>query len=296
MKKVLIKILAVMAAGMMAASCIINIGGIGSAWVGTCTEEGIDLSDVREVGSFRALSTSLPCNVYFSQAEKQEVRVESTQEFADKVLTTVEDGKLTLRLEPGRYPKLILRVIVTAPDIQQLTVSGSGSLIQEGELRVSGDLGLKVSGSGDMQMGSLESRDLDVHCSGSGSIGVDGVRCADFDGSVSGSGTARIGRVDSDGFEASVSGSGDFFIDSLTAESDASARISGSGGIRLREVAVDGNLDLKTSGSGDITVNGSCYSVTAHCSGSGNISGHLAYNFIDVRTTGSGEVDFRGEI
>ena len=291
MKKVLIKILAVMAAGMMAVSCIINIGGRGIVWVGTCTEEGIDLSDVREVGSFRALSTSLPCNVYFSQAEKQEVRVESTQEFADKVLTTVEDGKLTLRLEPGRYPKLVLRVVVTAPDIEQLTVSGSGSLVHEGELRVAHDLGLKVSGSGDMQMGRIDSRDFDARCSGSGNMGVECVRCDDFDGSVSGSGTAHIDRIDSDGFEASVSGSGGFFIDSLTAKSDASVRISGSGGIRLREVTVDGDMDLGTSGSGDITVNGSCRDVTAHCSGSGDISGKLTYNRISIRTTGSGEVD-----
>lgn len=296
MKKALIKMLAVMAAGMMAVSCIINIGGRGNVWVGTCTEEGIDYSDVREVGRFRALSTSLPCIVYFSQADKQEVRVESTREFADKVLTEVEDGKLTLRMEPGRYPKLILRVVVTAPDIEQITVSGSGSLVHEGELLVQHDLGLKVSGSGDMQMGSIDSQDFDAHCSGSGEIEVDVVQCADFDGSVSGSGTARIGQVNSKGFEASVSGSGDFYLDSLTMKGGAYVRISGSGDIRLREVAVEGNLDLKTSGSGDITVNGYCYSVSAHSTGSGNISGQLAYNYVDVRTIGSGEVYFRGEL
>lgn len=44
------------------------------------------------------------------------------------MLITVEDGKLSLKLESGRYPKLILRVVVSSPDIEKLSVSGSGNL------------------------------------------------------------------------------------------------------------------------------------------------------------------------
>ena len=101
------KLLIFLAAAAMAVSCIINFGGNGVVWVGDCTEEGIDHTEVREVGHFRAVASSLPANVYYVQADKQEVRVESTEELAPKVLTTVEDGKLSLKLESGRYPKLI---------------------------------------------------------------------------------------------------------------------------------------------------------------------------------------------
>ena len=266
MKKHLISLAAIGMMAAMAVSCIININGNGSTWVGEYTEEGIDHTEVREVGHFRALSSSLPANVYYVQADKQEVRVETTEELASKVLTTVEDEILTLKLEPGRYPKLILRVVVSSPDIEKLSVSGSGNLFHEGVLHASGSLALKVSGSGDILTGEIDSRDFTAQCSGSGSI--------------------RVGD-----FEAGVSGSGDFFVDKLTSTGGASVRVSGSGNVRLSEVTVDGNMDLKTGGSGDILVNGSCRDVTATTSGSGNITGNLKYDHISVKASGSGDVN-----
>ena len=284
------KILIFLAVAAMAVSCIINFGGGSAVWVGECTEEGIDHTEVREVGHFRAVASSLPANVYYVQADKQEVRVETTEELAPKVLTTVEDGKLSLKLESGRYPKLILRVVVSSPDIEKLSVSGSGNLFHEGVLHASGSLALKVSGSGDMVMGEIDSRDFTVQCSGSGSIRADKLACDDFDGKVSGSGNVRMGSISCDDFETGVSGSGDFFVDKLTSTGGASVRVSGSGNVRLSEVAVDGNMDLKTGGSGDILVNGSCHDVTASTSGSGNITGNLKYDHISVKASGSGNV------
>ena len=285
------KLLFFLAVAAMAVSCIINIGGGSAVWVGECTEEGIDHTEVREVGHFRAVASSLPANVYYVQADKQEVRVETTEELAPKVLTTVEDGKLSLKLESGRYPKLILRVVVSSPDIEKLSVSGSGNLFHEGVLHASGSLALKVSGSGDMVMGEIDSRDFTVQCSGSGSIRADKLACDDFDGKVSGSGNVRMGSISCDDFETGVSGSGDFFVDKLISTGGASVRVSGSGNVRLSEVAVDGNMDLKTGGSGDITVYGSCHDVTASTSGSGNITGDLKYDSISVKAVGSGDVN-----
>ena len=285
------KLLIFLAAAAMAVSCIINIGGGSAVWVGEYTEEGIDHTEVREVGHFRAVASSLPANVYYVQADKQEVRVESTEELAPKVLTTVEDGKLSLKLESGRYPKLILRVVVSSPDIEKLSVSGSGNLFHEGVLHASGSLALKVSGSGDIFTGEIDSRDFTVQCSGSGGIRVSKLVCDDFDGQVSGSGSVRMGSISCDDFEAGASGSGGFSVDKLTSTGGASVRVSGSGDVLLREATVDGNMDLKTSGSGDITVNGSCHDLTAAISGSGDISGNLKYDRISTHTSGSGSVN-----
>ena len=285
------KLLLFLAAAAMAVSCIIRIGGSGVVWVGECTEEGIDHTEVREVGHFRAVASSLPANVYYVQADKQEVRVETTEELAPKVLTTVEDGKLSLKLESGRYPKLILRVVVSSPDIEKLSVSGSGNLFHEGVLHASGSLALKVSGSGDIFTGEIDSRDFTVQCSGSGGIRVSKLVCDDFDGQVSGSGSVRMGSISCDDFEAGASGSGGFSVDKLTATGGASVRVSGSGDVLLREATIDGNMDLKTGGSGDITVNGSCHDLTAAISGSGDISGNLKYDRISTHTSGSGSVN-----
>ena len=261
------KLLLAFTAGLMAVSCII----IGSGtFVGTCTEEGIDYTEVRDVAQFNAIVSSLPCNLYYVQGNQQEVRIESTEEFAGKVLTEVEGGQLKLKLQEGRYPKLILRVFVTSPDIESLSVSGSGNLIHEGVLHASKDLNLRVSGSGDIRTGDIDSRDFNAHISGSGSLRAATVSCA--------------------GAEVSTSGSGSIDIEALTASGNASARVSGSGRIRLHELAVDGDLGLRTSGSGGIVVNGRCRDVSATTSGSGSISGDLSYTSIQSHTSGSGHI------
>ena len=290
MKRTMKKLLVFLAAGLLAASCIINIGGIGAVSVGSCTEEGIDYTEIREVGAFDAISHSLPCKLYFSQADKQEVRVESTEEFAGKVITVVENGTLKLKLEEGRYPKLILRVVISSPDIESLQTHGSGDIVHAGTLRVKGDLEVKTHGSGDIRMGTIEAQAFTAHSSGSGDIRLDGVTCADFSGSVSGSGALNFGRIDCAGFKVSTAGSGDISLGSLTAKGKAEVRTSGSGDIRLSEVSVDGDMELKTVGSGDITVHGSCHDVQASTTGSGDISGNLSFGHIDSRSAGSGRV------
>ena len=275
---------------LLIASCIINFSG-GSIVVGYCTEDGIDYTEVREVGPFNAISSHLPCTIYFSQADKQEVRVETTEELAPKVQTIVEDGTLKLKMAEGHYPKLILRIVISVPNIESITIHGSGDLRHEGTLRVSNGLSVKVLGSGDIRMGDIVCKTFEAHTSGSGSLGFASIDCADFTGSVKGSGNLRSDSVHCDGFGVSTSGSGDIDIESVAASGSASVKVSGSGDITLRKVAVDGDMDLKTSGSGDITVNGSCRDVTASTSGSGNISGNLSHAGMRVSTSGSGDVN-----
>ena len=289
MKQMMKKLLITLAAGLLAVSCVINIGGM--SFVGNCTEEGIDYVDTREVAAFKAISTSLPCNVYYSLAEKQEVRVESTEEFAGKVITEVENGTLKLKLEEGRYPKLILRVVVSSPDIERLTVSGSGNIIHEGALHASKDLSLRVSGSGDIQAGDIDSQEFDAVVSGSGRLRIASLACTGFAGHVGGSGSERIDNITCDGLDVSVSGSGHITIDKAKVDGDVKARISGSGRIRLEDVTVDGDMELSSTGSGGMTVNGSCHEVDAVTSGAGSISGNLTHTAIRTHSSGSGHVN-----
>ena len=289
MKRTMKKLFVFLAAGLLAVSCIINIGN-GFVSVGNCTEEGIDYTEVREVGAFNAISHSLPCKVYFSQADQQEVRVESTEEFAAKVITVVEDGTLKLKMEEGRYPKLILRVVITSPDIESLQTHGCGDIIHKGTLRVKGDLTVKTSGSGDIRMGIIEAKAFTAQSRGSGDIRIEGVSSANFSASVSGSGDLNFVRVDCAGFKVSTTGSGDISLSNLSAKGNAEARSSGSGDIRLSEITVDGDMELRTTGSGDITVNGTCHDVMASTTGSGDISGNLSFGHIDSRSSGSGRV------
>ena len=267
MKRMMKPFLITLAASLLAVSCVFN------SWVGVCTENGIDYTEVRDVKAFLGLSSSLPCKVYYTQGAQQEVRIESTREFAGKVLTELEDGVLKLRLEEGRYPKLILRVAIISPDIESISVRGSGNVIVDSSLVVSKDLILNVSGSGNIVAGDIRSKDLSTTIRGSGDISIASLACA--------------------GFDATVGGSGRVEIEALTATDDASACISGSGRICLYEVTVDGDMDLQTFGSGSILVNGRCHDVDAATSGSGSIFGSLSHTGIRTHSSGSGHINLQ---
>ena len=296
---------------LLVASCIIRFNG--ATIVNSCSEEGIDYTEVREVGPFNALSSSLPCTIYFSQADKQEVRVETTEEFAPKVLTFVEDGTLNLKMEEGRYPELILRVVISVPDIESISLYGSGDLRHEGTLAVSNYLSVSASGSGDIQMGDIVCKAFETRTSGSGNLHFGRIDSDVFRASASGSGDIAIASVAASGsasvrvtgsghihliesmsvngdMDLSTRGSGDISLESLTASGNVSARSLGSGHIRLHEVTVAGDMDLKTSGSGDISVNGSCRDVTASTAGSGNITGNLSHAGMRAQSSGSGNI------
>lgn len=298
---------------LLVASCILNFSS-GVSVVGDCTEEGIDYTEVRKVDTFNVISSSLPCNIYFSQSDKQEVRVETTEELAPKVLTVVEDGTLKLKMEKGSYPKIILRIVISVPDIESIDLHGSGDLCHEGVLEVGNSLDISTSGSGDIQMGTIACKAFKAHTSGSGNLSFSRIASDAFSASASGSGDIDIATVAALGdasvrlsgsgharlngltavngdMDLSTSGSGDIDLETLTASGNVSALTRGSGHIRLRKVTVDGDMDLKASGSGDISVNGSCRDVTASTSGSGDISGDLSHAGMRVRSSGSGDIN-----
>ena len=278
---------------LLAVSCVFTYrSGSGNVTVlGGCTEEGIDYTDIRDVAPFKALVFRIPCNLYYVQADKQEVRVETTEDFVGKVLTDVEGGTLDIHLQDGTYPRLVLRVVVSSPDIASIQVKGSGNMIHEGVLRSSGDLTLRTSGSGYVHTGDIVCTEFDGKSSGSGSLKLGNVTCTTFSGATTGSGALQVGNVSgTSSFSVTSSGSGSVRFESLSTEGDVSVRISGSGRAVFDQVTVGGDMDLGTTGSGDIKVNGSCRNVSASTSGSGTISGVLSYENLKQREAGSGRV------
>ena len=287
------QLLIALAACLLAVSCIFSYNSNGNVTVlGGCTENGIDYTDIREVAPFKALIFRIPCNLYYVQADKQEVRVETTEDFAGKVLTDVDGGTLDIHLQEGTYKRLVLRIVVSSPDIESIQVKGSGNMIHEGVLRSSGDLTLRTSGSGDVRTGDIVCAGFNGKTSGSGSLRMGNISCTAFSGAISGSGALQVGNVSgTSSFTITSSGSGSVRFDSLSTEGDVSARISGSGRAVFDQVTVGGDMDLSTTGSGHIKVNGTCRNVSASTSGSGSISGDLSYEKLKQREAGSGRVN-----
>jgi hypothetical protein len=207
-------------------------------------------SEEREVPSFSGINVAVSGVVYLVQGPTQKLVVEGNEKVLNDLITEVSNGRLTIRM-PNRWRGRTdqLKVYITIPEIEQLSVSGSANIVAESAVQ-SEKLSFSISGSGTIEIDDLTVRELTASVSGSGRLKLGGQQnVGNFGISISGS-----GRIDSESLpveqvKAAISGSGSCMVNALT---DLNVRISGSG-----KVIYTGNplIDAKISGSGRVVNN-----------------------------------------
>lgn len=225
----------------------------------------------RAVKPFDAVTNTCPFDVFFEQSDEQYVIVEGDEAYFERLHTDVRHGVLEIEIDPARYRNVRLRVKVGCPDITQLSMVGSGSLICTSDIVTDGDLALKVSGSGD-----LMTKDI---------------KCSNLKSAVSGSGDLAIVHVEAADVSISLAGSGDWASTHIKAE-NLSVSLAGSGDVEIARVDIDDTLSASVAGSGDIDISGHARFVSAKVAGSGDISGRLSYDRISKTRSGSGDIDW----
>jgi hypothetical protein len=205
--------------------------------------------EIREVAPFSKISLRISAKVYVEQGDNQNVKIVADPETLEEIITEVKDRTLNIRFpnndifkrwDPGK-----IEIYITVPEVDGLTVSGSGDIVSNDiNTRI---LDLVVSGSGNIKLEKLAAEKVDASISGSGNINIkEGGVAEELNVRISGS-----GNVDARGFEAKnvnvqTSGSGNC---SVVSNGSVKARISGSG-----NVYYSGNpsVDSSVSGSGSV--------------------------------------------
>ncbi len=244
--------------------------------------------EVRNVGNFTKISFRFPGKLYLKQGSPQKVELDGDKDVLEEVETDVEGNRLIIGKEGKwfnwNFDDDKITVYITMPDIEGVSVSGSGDIIGQSKFKAD-DLDLNVSGSGSLSMEVDASGDIEADVSGSGDIDLKG-HCKSFNSDVSGSGkvvlsatidnTASFGVSGSGKIEASgsaenvktnVSGSGKLLAADLQTNR-CEIQISGSGDV---EINVKNELDANISGSGSVTYKGNLSKVNSHASGSGKV-------------------------
>jgi len=169
------------------------------------TEQGNDraAAQTRRLPAFAAVELAGSNIVTVRVGRPQSVVVHADSNLLDRVSTRVVDGRLVVD-DVGSYStKAPMRVAVTVPTLDAMSLSGSGVVTAEnvdgkaltlalpgsGVLRASGSVGrldVTLAGSGDAQLQDLVARDVHAVVSGSGRILVNSSRS--LDAAVPGSG------------------------------------------------------------------------------------------------------------
>ncbi len=207
---------------------------------------GQTVKESRDLDGFTTIGFGIAGNLYIEIGPQFSVVLEGDRDDLEDVVTDVIGDRLRIKQERWLFNfRGKVDVYITMPELEGLSVSGSGKAEVLDNLRTEG-LDLSVSGSGNIITADLNVENLECSISGSGNIRFGGGSTEDAEVSISGSGNYYGDKVKTETMEVSVSGSGNcrcYVTGSLE------ARVSGSGHITYTG---DPRIDARVSGSGRV--------------------------------------------
>ncbi|MCB8933480.1 MAG: DUF2807 domain-containing protein [Fimbriimonadaceae bacterium] len=161
-------------------------------------------SEVRQVSDFKGIVVEGATDVVAKVGPKVSVKVEGDDNIVPKIITKVEDGKLVITCEESYSSRTPLKVTVTAPSLEEISVKGSANAVIDGVKCSS--FSASIAGSGDVTVrGTADS--VDASIAGSGDMDLSGLKAKNADVSISGSGDVSVFATES--LEGAIAGSGD---------------------------------------------------------------------------------------
>jgi Putative auto-transporter adhesin, head GIN domain len=214
----------------------------------TVRGNGNMVTSSRTEGSFTSVKSAGPFNVYFKQANANEIKIEADENLMKFILTEVRNGVLKIKTREGinLNPSSDIRIYVSAPSFNELSIAGSGNIVAEEGLTLTNSLVLRIAGSGDIRISDADAPKIEVH--------------------IAGSGKAMAAGKTKDA-EIHIAGSGDTDFRDLKAE-NAEVHIAGSGNVW---VFASMKLDVHVAGGGDIHYYGNPADIKQKIAGSGNL-------------------------
>jgi len=204
--------------------------------------------ETRNLSGFNRIGFGISGNLTIKIGSQFSVALEGNKRDLEMVETEISGDKLIIRHSNWRYRfDERVNVYITLPELEGLSVSGSGKAEIVDDIKNADDLELSVSGSGKLYTAGIVADDIECSISGSGDIIINSAGSVDEgEISISGSGSYKGGEMEIDHLSVRVSGSGNCYCkvgDSLQAS------ISGSG-----DVTYIGNpkIDARVSGSGKV--------------------------------------------
>lgn len=200
-------------------------GGSSSSGSGTEQGSGTAAAQTRAVGAFSGVELAGSNLVAIRVGSPSSVVVHADDNLLKFVTTEVQDGRLVVGETGGSFSsKTPMRVDVTTPSLDAVTLSGSGIVAVTG---IGGpSFTIAVPGSGVIRASGTTSR-LDVSVDGSGDAELQGLTAKAVHATVQGSGRVAVTATES--LDASIPGSGAITYGGSPAQ--VTTHVTGSGAV-----------------------------------------------------------------
>lgn len=212
-----------------------------------CRTEGSGktVTQVRQLETFSGIELKSAANIYVTQGDVQEVRIEAEDNLIEKISTKVKNNSLVVSDDDDiRYTKPVT-IYITVTDLCLLELTGSGNIVTRSQFQCD-FMNVKLSGSGDIRV-MVNSKALKANLSGSGNLVLNG-SSAETDYRISGSGNINARELNCFSSAVAISGSGTSTVD---VKNDLNVTITGSGNVHY--VHEPGKIASKIIGSGGIS-------------------------------------------
>jgi hypothetical protein len=271
MKKSIFIVALIVVLALVLSAC--SYGGVNiSVNAQTINGSGKVVTAEREVSDFTKVDLQSIGNLTIVQGDTESLTVKADDNLLPYITTEVNAGTLEIGMKPNTNanPTQTIEYTLTVKSLSSVLLSGFGNI--SADTLTGNDISVTVSGSGDINVGSVDATNLNMKLTGFGNIKMGGV------------------KVDTTALE--LNGSGDLSIDQLTAN-DMNLTISGLGNASVTGKVTDEVIKLSGSGSfrgGDLQAN----TANVTISGLGNATTWVT-DQLGLTITGSGTVQYYGD-
>lgn len=200
--------------------------------------------ETRDLSLFSGIELRGEADVYITQGDIQDVRIEAEEKSLASIHTSVRNKALLIEADEFHNSNNSIAVHITVKDLSLMEVTGSGSLTSINPLNCE-SLTLRLSGSGRINA-SVLSKSLKASLAGTGSIDLFG-KTLDSDIRLTGSGNVNAQHLQT--ISSSVSIGGDGFC-KLNVTDELLANITGVGNVYfVNEPSI---IRSRISGTGDV--------------------------------------------
>ena len=241
------KILFTLAAVLVLSSCtFIKINGTPLSGKNVESAAADVLTKSFEVADFDVLTINVPADVIYEATNSAYMEVSAPSNVIDQIVLTQEDGQLKIVFRGLKHFKIRLGSATLA----ELNVNGAADFNCLSGFKT-GNLNVKVSGAGDLDLAKLEAENVTIRINGAGDLDMKDAKCASLDITVSGAGDVDLDRIDCEGtLKVVVNGAGDAVISGKAGEADLT--INGAGKVDVRNL--DGPIvNSSVNGVGSIS-------------------------------------------
>lgn len=210
------------------------------------TGNGEVASETRSVGDFNGITVGGSMHVFIRQGPVGNAKIEAESNIIPYIELKNNGDQLMVRFKHNTSINTHdpVSIYLTAPQINDLKLLGSGSIQTQDTLTGARGIKVKIAGSGNIDL-KMNAPEIDADIAGSGNITAEG---------------------ETKNMEIKIAGSGDFKGENLKSE-NADVKIAGSGNATLFSSL---KLNVKIMGSGNVYYQGNP-SVGTSIAGSGKV-------------------------